>query len=554
MIRMYPMAVRSLAVVIALATCGVPVQAQELGPIDHRTGDASNQLGSGGYNPPTETFVPNTANLFITGNVTGGRSFQAFSPIRDAQSLWTSLPSSALDAFRRDSVSLDTTLRNQPPGTVTPYYSRQRTTTSLGTLEAGFEQFGDLSSQDIFTVPQSAGAFTMYRFGQAYAPELGSPSLTTAMQSGQVSLPPADSSAFLQPLSPYATLTSDLGSLFGAVPASSAYAFDRYGSQAGQPLSPVDAVAQPGAVDLLIRSTLPSRSDVQAPGQLIDPLERRDVLTGRVLRPPFEYETLPTEADVPVAPELAEAGAESAPMPGAEPDLAPEGGPSPLPLFSRHGADVYADMTNAYAFVATQQEQADGVLAVLAKRPTLAGQYEEATAAARQLMDQPLDSFAGSDDTAIQHYLRRAEEFLHEGRYYQAQALCAQAEVLDRHNPLVLLSHGHAMLAAGEYYTAAYKLSRAIELFPGIAFFKLDLTRFITEPDLLELRRADLERRLEKKEDYRFRFLLGYAEYYSGLEKYGLENLRKAAELAPEYSGMARLHHLLTMKLPDMPE
>jgi tetratricopeptide (TPR) repeat protein len=225
-----------------------------------------------------------------------------------------------------------------------------------------------------------------------------------------------------------------------------------------------------------------------------------------------------------------------------------------VPLFfSPSGADVYADVANAYAFILAQREQSAELEAILAARPTLAGQYQKAISAARAMLDQPPESLAGSADTAVQHYLRRVEELLRAGEYYQARALCERAEVLDRHNPLVLMSHGHAMLAAGEYYSAAHKLSRAVELFPGIAFFKLDLRAFITEPDVLEKRRADLERRLEEREDYRFRFVLGYAEYYSGLEKYGLENLKKAAELAPEHSGIARLHHMLSMQLPEMP-
>jgi tetratricopeptide (TPR) repeat protein len=211
-------------------------------------------------------------------------------------------------------------------------------------------------------------------------------------------------------------------------------------------------------------------------------------------------------------------------------------------------------MLAAHAFLVYQQEQQAELQAALARLPTLAGQYAEAVSAARRMMDEPPESFAGSGDTTVQHLLRRGEELVHAGQYYQAKSFFERAEFLDRNNPLILLAHGHAMLAAGEYYSAALRLSRAVELFPGIAHFKIDLTKFIPEPDLLEKRRADLERRLEVKEDYRFRFVLGYAECFSGLEKYGLENLRRAAELAPENSGMARLHHLMTMNLPDLPK
>jgi tetratricopeptide (TPR) repeat protein len=221
--------------------------------------------------------------------------------------------------------------------------------------------------------------------------------------------------------------------------------------------------------------------------------------------------------------------------------------------FSPTGADVFTDLADAYAFTLAARERAVDIRAVTAAEPTVAERFQTALTSVQQFMEQPIETFAGSADTVVQQYLARAEDLLREGQYYQAKSLYERAEILDRHNPLVLLGHGHAMLAAGEYYSAARKLSRAVELFPAIAFFKLDLTRFITATDLLEKRRADLERRLEEKEDYRFRFVLGYAEYYSGLEKYGLPNLRKAAEQAPEDSGIARLPRLLSMH-PANPE
>ena len=89
-------------------------------------------------------------------------------------------------------------------------------------------------------------------------------------------------------------------------------------------------------------------------------------------------------------------------------------------------------------------------------------------------------------------------------------------------------------------------LSRAIDSFPAIGYLKFNLHSFVTEEDLLDKRRAELERRLETNDDYRFRFLLGYAEYYSGLEKFGLPNLKQAAEQAPPGSGIAKLYPLLT--------
>jgi hypothetical protein len=52
----------------------------------------------------------------------------------------------------------------------------------------------------------------------------------------------------------------------------------------------------------------------------------------------------------------------------------------------------------------------------------------------------------------------------------------------------------------------------------------------VVDLTVLGKRRAYLEQRLEKYDDFRLRFLLGFAEYYSGLDKPGLDNLTKAAD------------------------
>ena len=200
-----------------------------------------------------------------------------------------------------------------------------------------------------------------------------------------------------------------------------------------------------------------------------------------------------------------------------------------------------------------QQDYAELARDQAVARPTLGDQYLQAQTAIKGMVDTTLVTFAGTGDDPVQRLIRTAEERLREGRYYEARAIYRRARDLDRRNPLLYLGEGHALLAAGEYYSAAQKLSRAVELFPAIAFFKLDLRKFITEHDLLEKRRADLERRLERGEDYRFRFLLGYIEYYTGLEDYGIENLLRAAKQAPKTSGIADLPRLLTLEIPSPP-
>jgi hypothetical protein len=198
--------------------------------------------------------------------------------------------------------------------------------------------------------------------------------------------------------------------------------------------------------------------------------------------------------------------------------------------FEPLGRSAYEDFTRAVDWL----EQYPAPLAYADTAGEAGQEDREDLAAVRgqalAVVGQTLKSYAGGDTTsAVNRFLIDAESFVGKGEFYRAANLYGQAETLDRENPLIRMGHGHALLFAGDYAGAVYHLTRGLERFEDIAYFKIDLTQFIPDPTILDIRRADLERRLERRENFRLRFLLGYAEYYSGLEQFGLPNLEQAA-------------------------
>ncbi len=159
--------------------------------------------------------------------------------------------------------------------------------------------------------------------------------------------------------------------------------------------------------------------------------------------------------------------------------------------------------------------------------------------------DTPLGSFTSGSLDPSEQFTTSAEKHLRDGNYLRALAHYEVALTADQSNPLNHLGQGIAYIGAGEYYSAVRRIERAIDMFPEIAYFKFDLTRFITDADLLDVRRADLETRLAEHEDYRYRFLLGFIEYHMNLEKFGLKNLENAAANAPADSAIARFPKIL---------
>ena len=188
----------------------------------------------------------------------------------------------------------------------------------------------------------------------------------------------------------------------------------------------------------------------------------------------------------------------------------------------------------------TNQLQADeGVV------PSVRDEVDQSRAFLIDTQNQPLKTFSAGNVSPSEQFISSAEKYLREGQYYRALAHYEVALAGDRMNPLIYLGQGIAYIGAGEYYSAVRRIERAIDMFPEVAYFKFDLTEFIADADILDVRRADLEKQLADKENHHFRFLLGFMEYYMDLEQFGLKNLEKAADAAPAGSAIARFPELL---------
>jgi tetratricopeptide (TPR) repeat protein len=142
-------------------------------------------------------------------------------------------------------------------------------------------------------------------------------------------------------------------------------------------------------------------------------------------------------------------------------------------------------------------------------------------------------------------YASAAADYMREGEFYRAVSYYDIALTVDPKDGRLHLGEGHALLGAGEYFSALRRIERAFDLSPELARSGIDLNEVIGDAELLQRRRTGIETALQRREDYRFRFLLGYVEYYSGFEKAGRENLERAADAAPEDSFIARFPSLL---------
>jgi hypothetical protein len=513
---------------LAAATCSLSAPAQvPYQPPTGQTGrlfDANPQLGSGGYNLARPVSPLIVGNAVVGGNVRGGLTFQGFSPIPDPTAFRGPLYSTSLSPFRRDSVSIADARSPAFSWIGQPYYDLSQTVPSAGLLRGQYSA-GWMGGRSQTAAP-TAGPLDFridQRLSQPLAPVDSGPRSPEALRRQILGLPPQAapelSSAIFGPRT----------SLSAALPAAGAWRSPsgtdaRRGAWAG----PVPPPALPGEPP-------GSRPPLGTPQELVE--------QGVIQRFPLEpgpdgmVPALTPETLLPLGPLTAISQPQET---GVPPQAAPEPAVRLRDVSILPGYDVFTDMQLALSLAAdpeagwfAQMQQA------IRSDPALAGMLREladmrAADFVRAVLESPIQTFHGRGDSGKNNELLKAEALMDIGRYYEAARRYEVAHILDPLDPLPLIGKGNALLAAGEYLSAAVALVQGFERYPELSRFKLDLPALIGGREIIDIRRADLLERLTNQDDPRLRFLLGYLEYYSGdpaLRESGLKHLERAAEL-----------------------
>jgi tetratricopeptide (TPR) repeat protein len=116
------------------------------------------------------------------------------------------------------------------------------------------------------------------------------------------------------------------------------------------------------------------------------------------------------------------------------------------------------------------------------------------------------------------------------------------ASIYKPDDPLAYAGKSHALFASGEYMSSALFLSRALQIFPGYAQFKIDLVAMVGDRDKLETRVADAEEWLQRSGAPELQFLLAYVYYQ-------MDRLQRAKEaIDAVYEKMPEAPAVLTLK------
>jgi hypothetical protein len=478
-------------------------------------------------------------NPYASGNVRGGLSLRSFETIGDPMAFRGTLGTSTLSDFLRDSVSVgDVYVPNYGRGPA-PFYDPATTVPNVGLLSNQYRSYSlgqgqpGGSANRLLTLPG------MLSYGGPISPPPVAPRVNTAL------IPQSSAGSAYMPAPIGGDLPGAAG-LFGVT------AVGPRAPQAIRPLDPTNPV-EPTIIPRTL-SPVESREQPSSPAHPSLPTTRLDL---RQITEPIgapldtvlrgdAAALLEARRPDPLVPPREIAGGPSAKSSTESPIRLPSlRDTSMLP-----GNDVFTDMRLALSLSKdptadwwTEMQSAADQTGT-GTREAQARSAMEAQEFLNRVMKAPVKSFVGEGHTPVNDELLKAEGLLRIGQYYDAAARFQQAHMLDPTNPLPLIGRGHALLAAGDYLSAAIQLVRGFERFPDMARFEVDLRSFLGSGEIIDIRRSDIMKQLDRNEDAQLRFLLGYLEYYTGDKPRGLENLDRAAESADVSS--------LIRRFPDM--
>jgi len=151
------------------------------------------------------------------------------------------------------------------------------------------------------------------------------------------------------------------------------------------------------------------------------------------------------------------------------------------------------------------------------------------------------ESFAVFKKDRFNRHIAAAERYMKEGRYYRAADAYTLATVYKPKDPLGYAGKSFALFAAGEYMSSSLFLSRAIEIFPEYAKFKVDLVEMIGDRDKIESRLVEARQWAKQSGAAELDFLLSYVYYQLGRLEFARQSVGSAYKRMPDSPAVATL-------------
>jgi len=491
--------------VIALAAIALVVtSASGQGPRDARLQrgdalDANPGAGTGGRNigsPATGRAIE--SQLYVSGRTGGLTRFRGNVPYSPPGTLQLTLPGAAVRSFQQQSVGL----REATSGyaySPSAYYDRRQTVLGLGGITSGLASPG--SNVPLYsTLP----------------PHVANQLSSTAMRRYEPLLEQSTAGQLLwqNPLQRPAGLPLGVGAA---------------ATTEGQ----ADTSFRPGATAIF---GLPWQDDRQ---ELLEELNsvRRD----RGASAQLNGDEVQPDDDPRLSPIIT-----------GQPDVAAEPAAPPTArgasLMPEPGQDAFHDLLMAILAEETAAAQAAEDAGGEAADPGA-----ETAMPPRQPGTLVIRSLAGRNQDLFNHFMTEAQTLMSRGQYYDAAAKFSSAAVANPQNPLSQMGAALAMFGAGEPVSAAFRLRRAMEIFPPIMETQMAVAEMM-DAATFDDRLAELDGLLGEQTPNDSQMLLLLATYMhasAGQEDQAKAYAQRLADIASDALTSAYAQFVLTGKRPD---
>ena len=454
--------------------------------------------------------IDTSSNLVVTGNVSAGRSFRGIVPYRGTSDFAASLGSSSFDAFLRDSAGSESFGRYT--GRSIPYYSSTRTVTTTRPGRGG-----------VFR-PTAAGV------GGRAGGDTGLSALSRRQQlsdwRGQVpylgSRPSQTQKRGLRLGRPMTMTQQELEEVISSQIARYPQGRDLTGRQR-------QAQIEQFRHDLrqVREKTDELKKSVLGIDEFLKPATKTK-LTDSVLKSQLDEKLrmLPESTKEPKQPDTSSDKQYLEPQPDVFEQMKLQIDSSQKPLEQLPSKEPSKEITESKEKPDEESSQ---------KKTSVLDEFTDIALAARaQSVLGQHKTFASFSKDRFNQHMKTAEEYLKAGRYYRAADVYSMASIYKPSDPLPYAGKSHALFAAGEYMSSAHFLSRALEIFPQYARFKIDLVGMVGDRDKLESRVVDVEQWHKYSGAAELQFLLGYIYYQMGRLDKAKEAIDAAYEKMPE--------------------
>ncbi len=155
------------------------------------------------------------------------------------------------------------------------------------------------------------------------------------------------------------------------------------------------------------------------------------------------------------------------------------------------------------------------------------------------------ETFVSLADEKFAGFMDVAEAFVKNGQFYKAADAYALAIVWKPKDARGYLGQSFSLLAAGEYMSSAYYLSRALKLDPKAATKKYNLAEFVNNRDVFESRILEIATWQERSKSGELAFLLAYISYQDDKAARAVNQIRKAKEAMGDEPAVMMLKNII---------